>query len=84
MLIFPLPPPTACCAGSAATGILQFPKDNRYKAKIRLLDGTMYGLEGEVTFIDSQVQPTTGVIKARAVFPNADGQIMPASMCACL
>ena len=37
----------------------------------------MYGTEGDVTFIDSQVQPTTGVIKARAVFPNADGQIMP-------
>ena len=61
----------------AAKGILEFPKDNRYKAKVRLLDGTMYGLEGEVTFIDSQVQPNTGVIKARAVFPNADGQIMP-------
>ena len=61
----------------AATGILEFPKGNRYKAKVRLLDGTMYGTDGEVTFIDSQVQPTTGVIKARAVFPNADGQIMP-------
>ena len=61
----------------AAKGILAFPKDNRYMAKVRLLDGTMYATEGEVTFIDSQVQPTTGVIKARAVFPNADGQIMP-------
>ena len=37
----------------------------------------MYATEGEVTFIDSQVQPTTGVIKARAVFPNAEGRIMP-------
>ena len=61
----------------AATGIVEFPKGNRYKAKLRLLDGTMYDTDGEVTFIDSQVQPTTGVIKARAVFPNADGQIMP-------
>ena len=59
------------------SGVLQFPQGNRYKAKLRLLDGTMYGTEGEVTFIDSQVQPTTGVIKARAVFPNADGHIMP-------
>lgn len=61
----------------ANSGVLQFPQGNRYKAKLRLLDGTMYATEGEVTFIDSQVQPSTGVIKARAVFPNADGQIMP-------
>ena len=59
------------------SGVLLFPEGNRYKAKLRLLDGSMYGTEGEVTFIDSQVQPTTGVIKARAVFPNADGHIMP-------
>ena len=61
----------------AAAGVLQFPQGNRYKARLRLLDGTMYATEGEVTFIDSQVQPTTGVIKARAVFPNAEGRIMP-------
>ena len=61
----------------AASGILQFPQGNRYKARLRLLDGTMYTTEGEVTFIDSQVQPTTGVIKARAVFDNADRSIMP-------
>ena len=62
---------------AAAAGVLQFPQGNRYKARLRLLDGTMYATEGEVTFIDSQVQPTTGVIKARAVFPNAEGRIMP-------
>ena len=61
----------------ATTGVLQFPQGNRYKAKVRLLDGTMFAGEGEVTFIDSQVQPTTGVIKARAVFPNPDGSMMP-------
>lgn len=61
----------------AAAGRLQFPKNNRYKANLRLLDGSMYQGEGVVTFIDSQVQPSTGVIKARAVFANADGQIMP-------
>lgn len=61
----------------AAAGRLVFPENNRYKAKLRLLDGTMYKGEGEVTFIDSQVQPDTGVIKARAVFANTDGHIMP-------
>lgn len=58
-------------------GRLVYPPDNRYRAKLRLLDGRMYGQEGEITFIDSQVQPTTGVIQARAVFENANGAIMP-------
>lgn len=61
----------------AAAGRLRFPDDGHYKAQLRLLDGSMYKGEGEVTFIDSQVQPSTGVIKARAVFANADGHIMP-------
>lgn len=58
-------------------GRLRFPEGGRYKARLRLLDGNMYQGEGEVTFIDSQVQPTTGVIKARAVFANSDRSIMP-------
>ncbi len=58
-------------------GRLQFPKDGKYQASLRLLDGTMYDGKGSVTFIDSQVQPTTGVIKARAVFDNSKGAIMP-------
>lgn len=61
----------------AAAGRLEFPPDGRYAAKLRLLDGRMYPGEGEVTFIDSQVQPGTGVIRARAVFANADRSIMP-------
>ncbi|MDR3319582.1 MAG: efflux RND transporter periplasmic adaptor subunit [Desulfovibrio sp.] len=61
----------------AKDGRLLFPPENRYKAKIRLLDGGIYDGEGYITFIDSQVQASTGVIKARAVFANADGRIMP-------
>ncbi|MBQ9406065.1 MAG: efflux RND transporter periplasmic adaptor subunit [Desulfovibrio sp.] len=61
----------------AAVGRLRFPDGGRYVARLRLLDGSMYQGEGHVTFIDSQVQPTTGVIKARAVFDNSKGQIMP-------
>lgn len=58
-------------------GKLKFPADGKYVAKLRLLDGRMYDGVGEITFIDSQVQPTTGVIQARAVFANANGAIMP-------
>lgn len=60
-----------------AEGRLEFPKEGKYAARLKLLDGSMYKQNGEVTFIDSQVQPTTGVIKARAVFPNGDRSIMP-------
>lgn len=58
-------------------GRLQFPPDGKYVAKLRLLDGRMYNGEGEIQFIDSKVQPATGVIQARAVFANKKGEIMP-------
>ena len=58
-------------------GRLRFPQDNRYVAKLRLLDGRMYNGEGDIQFIDSKVQPATGVIQARAVFSNKNGEIMP-------
>ena len=61
----------------AAEGRLRFPEGNVYKARLRLLDGSMYQGEGQVDFIDSRVQPETGVVQARASFANSDGQIMP-------
>lgn len=48
-----------------------------YKAHIRLLDGAMYDKEGQVTFVDTQVDKATGVIKARAEFTNADDFVLP-------
>lgn len=61
----------------AAEGRLRFPEGNIYKARLRLLDGSMSPVEGVINFIDSRVQPTTGVIKARATFDNSTGSIMP-------
>lgn len=61
----------------AAEGRLRFPEKNIYKARLRLLDGSMYQGEGQVDFIDSRVQPETGVVQARASFANSDGRIMP-------
>ena len=61
----------------AAQGRVRFPESNVYKARLRLLDGSMYQGEGQVDFIDSRVQPETGVVQARASFANSDGQIMP-------
>lgn len=61
----------------AAEGRLQFPPKEHYRATLTLLDGSTCPEIGEVTFIDSKVQPGTGVIQARAVFANKDGVIMP-------
>lgn len=61
----------------AAEGRLQFPPNEHYVATLTLLDGSTSPEIGEVTFIDSKVQPNTGVIQARAVFANKNGEIMP-------
>lgn len=61
----------------AAEGRLRLPENRRYTATIRLLDGAMYQREGVVTFVDTQVDPLTGVVKARAEFPNPDGRVLP-------
>ena len=65
----------------AAQGRLIFPADGIYKAKLRLLDGSMYAQDGVVDFIDTQVDPNTGAIKARATFPNADNHMNAGQMC---
>lgn len=61
----------------ARQGQLRMPENRRYAARIRLVDGSMYPVAGEVTFIDTQVESSTGVIKARAEFPNVSDTVMP-------
>ncbi len=61
----------------AAAGRLELPEGNAYTATIRLVDGTMYPVKGSVTFVDSQVDQSTGVVKARATFENKDDAVYP-------
>ena len=42
-----------------------------------LVDEQGYPHEGELNFVDNQVDPTTGTIRARAVFANPDGRYTP-------
>ena len=42
-----------------------------------LVDEQGYPHQGELNFVDNQVDPTTGTIRARAVFPNPDGRYTP-------
>jgi len=45
--------------------------------KLRLADGTVYPQEGTVDYLDNRVDPETGTIEARAVFPNENGDLIP-------
>lgn len=61
----------------ASKGLLVMPADGKYKATIRLVDGSMYDKEGLVTFVDTQISPTMGVVKARAEFSNPGDAVLP-------
>jgi membrane fusion protein (multidrug efflux system) len=45
--------------------------------QLRLADGTVYPRKGLVNFLDNRVDPETGTIEVRAVFPNPDGDLIP-------
>ncbi|HMJ14390.1 MAG TPA: efflux RND transporter periplasmic adaptor subunit [Polyangiaceae bacterium] len=42
-----------------------------------LVDEPGYPHEGHLEFVDNQVDPRTGTIRARALFPNGDGRFTP-------
>ena len=45
-------------------------------------DGRRRGRRGALTFVDNTVDVTTGTIKLKGTFPNADHKLGPASSCA--
>jgi len=50
---------------------------NRNKVGLVLEDGTVYPLQGTLQFRDVTVDPTTGSVMLRGVFPNPDGVLLP-------
>ncbi|HMK35356.1 MAG TPA: efflux RND transporter periplasmic adaptor subunit [Desulfomonilaceae bacterium] len=50
---------------------------NQNTIKAILEDGTEYPLKGSLQFRDITVDPTTGSVVLRAVFPNPDGVLLP-------
>ena len=50
---------------------------NQDKVKLFLEDGTAYGYEGTLQFRDVSVDPTTGSVILRIIFPNPQGFLMP-------
>ncbi len=54
-------------------------RDEAEGNKVRLIleDGTPYASEGTLQFQDVTVDPTTGSVVLRIIFPNADGVLLP-------
>ena len=54
-------------------------KDAPLSAKVRLMleDGSTYSLEGKLQFTDVTVDPSSGAVTIRAVFPNPQGTLLP-------
>ncbi|GAA5785714.1 MexE family multidrug efflux RND transporter periplasmic adaptor subunit [Chitiniphilus shinanonensis] len=58
-------------------GRLIAPANRNFEVELQLADGSSYSRRGHVDFADSKVDPTTGTIRARAIVPNPDGQLLP-------
>jgi RND family efflux transporter MFP subunit len=43
--------------------------------RLELADGTVYPLMGKVDFVDNELNPDTGTVEVRAVFPNPQGRL---------
>jgi RND family efflux transporter MFP subunit len=46
---------------------------------MQLLNETGFPHQGVVDFVDNRIDPTTGTLQARGVFPNKDGYLTPGS-----
>lgn len=51
--------------------------ENQNKVQLILEDGSAYPLEGTLEFREVTVNPTTGSVILRAVFPNPNGVLLP-------
>ncbi|MCQ9617461.1 efflux RND transporter periplasmic adaptor subunit [Paenalcaligenes niemegkensis] len=60
-----------------ASGSLTTTEQARANVKLMLEDGTVYSHSGELQFSDVSVDPGTGMVTLRAVFPNPELQLLP-------
>jgi len=58
-------------------GRLKVPDGGRFKAEVKLADGSLYGKPGVLNFADVRVNGQTGTSEARAEFPNAGNMLRP-------
>ena len=58
-------------------GLIKSSGDGQAKVKLILDDGTAYALEGKLAFSEATVDPATGSVSLRAVFPNPKRELLP-------
>ena len=51
--------------------------DSEREARLVLPDGSEYARAGQVDFADRRIDPMTGSVQMRAVFPNPDSELIP-------
>ncbi len=59
------------------TGTVRVDESKKQNVKLILEDGTPYPLDGTFQFRDVTVDPSTGSVAIRMVFPNADQLLLP-------
>lgn len=52
-------------------------RSNNTKVRLKLEDGSFYNVEGNLAFSDASVNPDTGTVTLRAVFPNPNHLLLP-------
>jgi len=62
---------------SLASGLLKRDQTDRAKVKLFLEDGSEYPLTGTLKFSEVTVDPSTGSVTMRAVFPNPEQILLP-------
>jgi len=60
-----------------ADGTLKKVGEGQAKVDLILPDGTKYGVPGKLQFAGVTVDPTTGNVVLRALFPNPKGELLP-------
>ncbi|PKQ78470.1 efflux transporter periplasmic adaptor subunit [Aeromonas sobria] len=62
---------------SVKKGVIEAKDATNWRTHIRLADGSLYPHAGKLNFSDSRVDPQTGTIRARAIFDNKEGALLP-------
>ncbi|WP_265462224.1 efflux RND transporter periplasmic adaptor subunit [Aeromonas salmonicida] len=62
---------------SVRKGVIEAKDTTNWRTHIRLADGSVYPRAGKLNFSDNRVDPQTGTIRARAIFDNKDGVLLP-------
>ena len=62
---------------SVKKGLIEAKSATDWRTHIQLADGSTYPEPGRLNFSDTRVDPQTGTIRARAIFDNKDGALLP-------